>query len=149
MKGKKKHIKVLYISYDGITDPLGSSQVLPYILRLSEKGVDITLLSFEKEKNYNKNNEYVAQLLENAGISWVSENYTKYPPVLSTFYDVYKMKKTASGLHKEKAFDIIHCRSYIASLVGLKLKNKTGVKFLFDMRGFWADERVEGGLWNL
>jgi len=23
------------------------------------------------------------------------------------------------------------------------------MKFIFDMRGFWADERVEGGLWNL
>ena len=29
------------------------------------------------------------------------------------------------------------------------MKRKHGVKFLFDMRGFWADERVEGGLWNL
>jgi glycosyltransferase involved in cell wall biosynthesis len=32
--------------------------------------------------------------------------------------------------------------------VGIALK-KRGVRFVFDMRGFWADERVEGGLWNL
>ena len=29
------------------------------------------------------------------------------------------------------------------------MKNKFGTKFLFDMRGFWADERVEGKIWNL
>ncbi len=28
--------------------------------------------------------------------------------------------------------------------VGLSLKEKFGVKFLFDMRGFWADEKADG-----
>jgi glycosyltransferase involved in cell wall biosynthesis len=31
--------------------------------------------------------------------------------------------------------------------MALALKRLTGAKFLFDMRGFWADERVDGGLW--
>jgi glycosyltransferase involved in cell wall biosynthesis len=44
---------------------------------------------------------------------------------------------------------LLHCRSYLTSLVGLWSKRKFGTKFIFDMRGFWADERVEGGLWNL
>ena len=35
----------------------------------------------------------------------------------------------------------------MAAWVGLKVKEKTGLPFLFDMRGFWADERKEGGLW--
>jgi hypothetical protein len=29
------------------------------------------------------------------------------------------------------------------------MQRKWGTKFIFDMRGFWADERVEGGLWKL
>ena len=29
------------------------------------------------------------------------------------------------------------------------MKNKQGVHFLFDMRGFWADERVDGKIWSL
>jgi glycosyltransferase involved in cell wall biosynthesis len=33
-------------------------------------------------------------------------------------------------------------------MIGLTLKRK-GVKMLFDMRGFWADERIEGGIWNV
>jgi glycosyltransferase involved in cell wall biosynthesis len=31
--------------------------------------------------------------------------------------------------------------------MALTLKWLTGVKFIFDMRGFWVDERVDGGLW--
>jgi glycosyltransferase involved in cell wall biosynthesis len=29
------------------------------------------------------------------------------------------------------------------------MKKKWEVKFVFDMRGFWPDERVDGGIWNL
>lgn len=43
---------------------------------------------------------------------------------------------------------MIHCRSYIAAELGLRLKRKTGTKFLFDMRGFWADEKKDAGTWN-
>ena len=59
------------------------------------------------------------------------------------------MNKAAFALHREKHFQLVHCRSYISALVGLKLKQQKGVKLLFDMRGFWADERVEGKIWNL
>ena len=34
-------------------------------------------------------------------------------------------------------------------MAGLHLQRKYGVKFIFDMRGFWADERVDGKIWNL
>jgi glycosyltransferase involved in cell wall biosynthesis len=29
------------------------------------------------------------------------------------------------------------------------MKRTLGISFLFDMRGFWADERVDGKIWNL
>jgi hypothetical protein len=41
-------MKVLYLTYDGLTDPLGQSQVLPYIVGLSKKDIDFTVISFEK-----------------------------------------------------------------------------------------------------
>ena len=39
---------VLYLSYDGMSDPLGQSQVLPYLAGLTRRGHRITLVSFEK-----------------------------------------------------------------------------------------------------
>jgi glycosyltransferase involved in cell wall biosynthesis len=35
----------------------------------------------------------------------------------------------------------------VASVIALALKRLFGLKYVFDMRGFWADERVDGGLW--
>jgi glycosyltransferase involved in cell wall biosynthesis len=63
-------------------------------------------------------------------------------------YDRCQMMRTAKRLHKKERFDIIHCRSYIAAEAGLQLKRKFGTKFLFDMRGFWANEKVDNGQWN-
>ena len=41
-------VPVLYVSYDGVLDPLGSSQVVPYVAGLAGHGFSPTLISFEK-----------------------------------------------------------------------------------------------------
>lgn len=140
---------ILFLSYDGMTDPLGQSQVLPYLIGLSKHGFRFTLVSFEKADRFSQEKAKIQALCEEHSIHWKPFLYTKRPPVLSTILDIRKMKKAAFSLHREKHFQLVHCRSYISALVGLKLKRSRGVKFLFDMRGFWADERVEGGIWNL
>ena len=40
--------KILYLTYDGLTDPLGQSQVLPYLIELS-KNNEIHIISCEKK----------------------------------------------------------------------------------------------------
>ena len=142
-------INVLYISYDGMTDPLGQSQVIPYLIGLTKSGYSFTLLSCEKEENFQQHQQKIQQILSENNIHWQPISYTKKPPVFSTIYDVFRIIKHAKKLHREKQFSIVHCRSYIAALVGMKMKKQLGVKFIFDMRGLWADERVDGKLWNL
>jgi glycosyltransferase involved in cell wall biosynthesis len=140
-------IKVLYVSYDGMTDPLGQSQVIPYLMELTKRGCEIHILSAEKKQVFTARKDYISGLLKASGIFWHPVFYTKKPPVLSTIKDVFKINSTAKKLHREFSFDIVHCRSYIAAFAGLALKKKFNVKFLFDMRGFYADERVDGNLW--
>lgn len=141
--------EILYITYDGLTDPLGQSQILPYLKGLSAAGYNFTVLSFEKKNRFNKEKEFVEQLTGSSGIDWVPMWFTSRPPLLSKLYDAVRMRKKAVALHKQKKFVMVHCRSYVAADVGLHLKMKFGIKFLFDMRGFWVDERVDGGAWNL
>lgn len=141
--------QVLYISYDGMTDPLGQSQVLPYLIGLSKLGYQFTLISAEKSENFEKRKAIISQITAENNIDWQPISYTKKPPVFSTLYDVQRLKSKARTLHKQKNFAFVHCRSYIAALVGEHLKKKFGLPFIFDMRGFWANERVDGGLWNL
>lgn len=141
-------MNVLYLSYDGMTDPLGQSQVIPYLAGLSNAGYKITIFSFEKKERYKKQGDFIVKLLNKNGIEWKPLKYSKNPPVLSTIWDIFKLKWEVKKQLKTKKYTIIHCRSYITSLVGYEVKKKFGIKFVFDMRGFWADERVEGNLWN-
>ena len=142
-------MKVLYISYDGMTDPLGQSQVLPYLAGLSDADTEIYLLSCEKKERSITERKTVEQITSDAGITWIPINYTKSPPILSTLWDLLKIKQAAFKLNEKHDFNIVHCRSYIASLIGLLMRKKFGTAFIFDMRGFYADERVDGKIWNL
>jgi glycosyltransferase involved in cell wall biosynthesis len=144
-----KRNKILYISYDGMTDPLGQSQVIPYLKGLADSGYSIHLLSFEKSERYAKGKSLIENSLQSSRIQWHPLSYTSKPPVISTLKDIWRMKKQARKLVRNQQIDLVHCRSYISALVGLQLKQRYGIKFIFDMRGFWADERVDGKIWNL
>ena len=141
--------KVVFLSYDGITDPLGQSQILPYLFGVSSNNnYKITIVSFEKSKNYLQNKDFILNKLEKNNIEWIPLKYTKRPPIFSTIWDIYKLRKSVNKL-KNKGLDLIHCRSYITTLVALGVKKTHNIPFIFDMRGFYADERVDGRIWNL
>lgn len=142
-------MKILFISYDGMTDPLGQSQVIPYLEGISASGHRVWLLSFEKPERYKSVKMEIDALLKNAEITWLPQTYTSKPPVLSTLKDIRTMRKVAFETIIKENIDVLHCRSYISALIGQEAKKKLGTRFIFDMRGFWADERVDGGLWKL
>jgi glycosyltransferase involved in cell wall biosynthesis len=140
---------ILYISYDGMTDQLGQSQVLPYLCGLQKEGYNFHLISCEKPLKLEQQRHIIEEVCKKNNITWHPVLYTKKPPVLSTLKDVIKVGQKAKKLNREFNFSLVHCRGYISSLVGLKLKRKYSVPFLFDMRGIWADEKVDAGTWNL
>jgi glycosyltransferase involved in cell wall biosynthesis len=140
--------KILFISYDGMTDPLGQSQVIPYLQGLAKTGYSIFLLSCEKKQVFKQNKPVVDKMLEGYNIKWVPLDYTKKPPVLSTLLDILKLRNAAKKIHQENKLDMVHTRPGIPALVGLWMKKKMGIKFLNDIREFYADSRVEGGMWN-
>lgn len=140
--------RVLFISYDGMTDPLGQSQVIPYLTGLSKFGYDFTILSCEKSANYLLHKKEIENLLRSFGIKWAPIPYHKKPPVFSTIYDVIQLYKKAKKLHLQSSFDMVHTRPGIPALIGLKMKKKFGIKFLNDIREFYADSRIDGEIWN-
>jgi glycosyltransferase involved in cell wall biosynthesis len=142
-------MKVLYISYDGMTDSLGQSQVLPYLAGLAALGYSITIISAEKPANYANRKEDIKAFCQENKLQWHPLSYTKKPPIISTLVDIFRLYTLAKKLHRAENFDVLHCRSYIPSLIGLRFKRKFGTKFIFDMRGFWANERVDGNIWDI
>ena len=132
-----------------MTDHLGQSQVLPYLIELSNKGYKFFVLSCEKEKRFEKEKEKIKALCNKNNIVWEPITYTKKPPIFSTIKDVYSLRKKALRIIQKEDIHAIHCRSYIAGLIGLELKKKKKIPFIFDMRGFYAEEKSEVGTWPL
>lgn len=140
--------RVLYLCYDGMTDPLGQSQVINYLIGLSKNGLQFDIISFEKPLKFQALGAEISALLDKNSIGWYPQVFHQEIPVFSKIMDRRKMYTTAVKLHKQKKYDVIHCRCYIAAEIGLKLKKATGVKFLFDIRGFWANQKQDENSWD-
>ena len=75
-----------------------------------------------------------------------------YKKPTRTFHSFRYYQTQESGckkIHRENNLDMVHTRPGVPELVGLWMKNTMGIKFLNDIREFYADSRVEGGMWNL
>jgi len=141
--------KVLFISWDGMTDSLGQSQVLPYLIGLTHYGYEFHIISPEKPAAYIKGKETIENLIAPYKITWHPLTYFDAVPVVSPIINVRNIRKKTEQLHQQHNFSFIHSRSYVPSIVSLHMYKKHGLKYIFDMRGFWADERVDGKLWSL
>ncbi len=141
-------MQVIYITYDGLTDPLGRSQILPYLIELSKKGFKIHIISFEKKKSLHTPDQ-IKGITEANGISWKFFHYSNRPPIISTIFNLLKLYFNLKKTLDKNDVNLIHCRSYLSTLVASRLKSKYNFKLLFDMRGFWPDERVDGNLWSM
>lgn len=139
---------VLYIAYDGMLEPLGQSQVLAYLEKLAADR-PVHLLSFEKPADLRDRDAYAAieVRMAEAGIRWHPRRYHKRPSALATGWDIGVGILSGLWLVLRHRIGIVHARSYVPAVMALVLKRFTGARFVFDMRGFWADERVDGGLW--
>jgi len=141
--------KVCYLSFDGMTDPLGQSQVIPYLIKLSERGFDFHIVSVEKPEMLEEKGTVIKKLLDNNGIKWTTVPYSNKTPFLSTVKTLKKVYRITSKLFSEDKFELIHFRGYTLGNTVRKLKKEFKIPVIFDMRSFLPDERVLGGMWNL
>ncbi len=141
--------KSLYVTYDGLLDPLGRSQIVGYVLGLRDKGIAWSILSFEKPAQLHSADYHaLRRKLAAKEIHWRALRYHKAPSILATAYDVMQGVAAAGFLITRQGITIVHARSYVAALIAWVVKRLTGVRFIFDMRGLWADERVDGHWWR-
>jgi len=81
-------------------------------------------------------------------IVWYRKKYHKRASVLSTGYDILSGIFYSSYIIMNKKVDFIHARSYVPAMIAFSIKKLLKTKYIFDMRGFWVDERVDGGIWK-
>ena len=142
-------MRVLYLSYDGALDPLGKSQVVPYIEGLSRLGHEFDLVTFEKPARWRRSGERadMVERLRSSGVRWHPRRYHKSPALVSTASDLAVGFATSLALSKRHRHHLVHARSYPAALIALLLQRTLRIPYLFDMRGLYPEERVDGGLW--
>lgn len=142
--------KVIYVSYDGAIDPLGASQVVPYMLGLAKCGFLITLISFEKPERWQQAELRTAtqHRLEAGGIRWRPLKYHKRPRLAGTALDMIvgsrAIVREAAGCPEV----IVHCRGDVATAMARWARLPSTSRVLYDVRGFFSDERVETGSWR-
>jgi glycosyltransferase involved in cell wall biosynthesis len=144
--------RVLFISYNGMLDPLGQTQVIPYLRELGKRGVRFTLLSFERSKAFDAEGvlkcEQLRRELAAQGIEWHWLRYHQRPSVPATIYDVLAGIRKAASLVKRNHIEMVHARGHIPATIALALKKRLGTKMIFDVRGLMAEEYVDAEHWR-
>lgn len=137
---------VLYIAYTGLLEPLGQSQVLAYLTRLSSN-YNFILVTFEKETDLKNTVEVqrLEALCNQYNITWLPKQYHKKPRLLATTFDIIVMLHLTFKLIKKHNIKLIHCRSYIPSIAANIVSRITKIPFIFDMRALWPEEVVDAG----
>lgn len=142
-------LPVLYITYDGLLDPLGGSQILPYLLRIARFGVELTVLSFEKPDRFEARGGSLARELRADGIDWHPLQFTQRGGAAGKAWDLVRMYARALTLAIRRKVRVVHARGMPPAMAARWVKQLTGAAMIFDLRGFWVDERVDKGGWDL
>lgn len=136
--------KILYLSYNGMMEPLGASQVLSYLFKLSEN-YQYYLVSLEKSEDLANKSifEKTKLQIESYGIVWFPLLYQD--SLVGKRINLYRFIRKSYSLVKQEKISFIHCRSYFPALAAYLIKKKYPIKYLFDTRGFDIDERADVG----
>ena len=138
---------VIYMCYDGVLEPLGESQVVAYLEILADAH-DIHLISFEKPADTARPGHAagMADRLRTTGITWHPRRYHKRPKILSTLWDMGAAMALAVRLAFRHRARLLHARSVLCAAMLYPARLLGRGRLLVDIRGFWADERVDGGM---
>ena len=139
----------LFISIDGLSDPLGQSQIIPYLKIISQKNNKVFVFSMEKENNLKNKKKKILNSFISQNINWKYSNYILGLGKFGNFISYLKLFFLCFHLVIFKNINVIHGRGHIPSLFGLLTKILFKNKLIFDCRGFWVDERVDNKALNL
>lgn len=143
---------VLFLSYNGLLEPILASQGIPYLEALAKRGFKFILLTYEKKCDVEKAGrtkiEDMKADLARRGIEWIPLRYHKKPRLISTLYDVVIGAFVSFWLIHTRGVKLVHLRGVTPGTIMILLSGMVDVKVLFDMRGRLAEEMAAGRLWK-
>lgn len=121
-----------YLTVDSMAGSVGRSQVVPYVIRLAARGVDVTLHSFEPSTP----DPAVGEALGAAGVRWRPHGFRGAGAAGGA-------GRVAEGAALVAGAPLVHARSDLAAASCLLSARRT---WLWDMRALWREERIAAGL---
>ena len=126
----KRHgnFDLTYTTIDSISEGVGSSQITSLISRLSESGLKINLISYEKTKPSLE----LFNFFQTIGVEW---NFLDF----GSNGLIGGVERLNNLRHEIRNTNLIHARSDIPAVSAI-LSNEAPV--LWDVRSLWADQKV-------
>lgn len=139
-------INLLYLTFDGLTDSLGKSQIVPLINNLSNI-YSVNIVTLEKKNKFKMYYKIKKELMDKNNLS---HNYYFYHknPIFKFYSCILYFYKIIQILINNK-INIIHIRGYQPLIFLLPIIFFKKINIIFDIRGFWADEKVDRHNWSI
>ena len=130
-------------------EPLGESQVLNYLKKISITH-NVHLISFEKNADIMDLQKFhrFKEICSAHEISWKPLKYKKLIRYVSTLKNIFSLFYQTFKVLITNSIHIVHIRSYMPGIAALPFKRIFRFSLIFDMRGLWADEKVDRLGWK-
>ena len=117
-----------YVTVDSVSEGVGSSQILPLLRGISQEGLSVNLISFEK----NRPTTDLEYQVKSLGIHWSIHEFKNFGAVsgLSRFREI---------MNSIPETQVIHSRSDIPAAASILSKR---APILWDVRSLWPDQRL-------
>lgn len=140
---------VLYVTFDGILQPLGYSQVARIVCGLSSRGIPYRLVSLERPVDLADDAlvRSVRRRLSEASVEWTAIPYDVSGTTKAAASNVGRTTAEVLRLAARREISLVHARAYHGGLAALAARRTTGMPYLFDARSYWIDERITDGRW--
>jgi hypothetical protein len=140
---------VLYLTFDGVLQPLAFSQVVRVVAGLAARGLRYHLLSLERSGDLENVAlvHAVEDMLQPAGVHWTHLADASMSTGRLAAQVLTRMTAKAATIVRRENIKLVHARGYHSALVALALKRILRVSYLFDARGYWIEERSGAGRW--
>lgn len=119
---------VAYLTTDSLAEGIGASQVLAYVERLAQRGIDIRLHTFEK----NPPSSAVQERLSAAGVRWRPHRFGAYGARGG-------LARVLTGARAVRGAPLVHARSDLAAASTMLAGSQ---HWVWDVRSLWADQRI-------
>lgn len=140
---------MLYVSHTGMTEPLGHSQVIPYVEGLARAGFSMEIVGFEPERATVDEIRTVEERLRAAGVGYFWSRRSASHAFSVEMAEATRALTRLLARALVRRPRIVHARSYLpAAVAHLAASLSPGTRFLFDVRGLLGEEYVDAGHWS-